>query len=337
MLFIMKTFLWKAAGIVFLAVFARVIPASGQVQYTYPLAENFHGMPATAPDLIPIPNNSSATGQFVERTVPASTCGIAGNAEGYFFEDDAGLQFNNPAGFIGQSYSIAFNFQVDEFITPPNWVRLLSFTHIDDVGIYIRLTDPPNHGTLEFWPYGTVGTYDFFTTVDFYQMILVRSSEGLITVYVNGQEFAQYDDSESQAYVPQPPNNYIIWFRDDPSVLANEASPGFVSDIIIGNVAWTPAEVQVEWNRFCSSLLGMPGNEPATIKVYPNPAADRLRVDLPGNRDGYILIVYNGSGLKMLIADGTTGDLDVSAFSPGLYLLEIVTEGRTEHIRFVKR
>ena len=135
-----------------------------QVEYTYMLLDNFHGLPSTAPDLIQIPNNNSLTGEFVARTVPASTCGQTGTTHGYFFNDDSGLQFNNPSGFINQSYSIAFNFQVDEFISPPPWVRILSFTHIDDVGVYIKLTNPPTNGTLEFWPYGTVGTTDFFTS-----------------------------------------------------------------------------------------------------------------------------------------------------------------------------
>jgi hypothetical protein len=136
----------------------------------------------------------------------------------------AGLQFNNPQGFIGQSYSLAMNFQIDEFISPPPWVRLLSFTHVDDIGVYIYLTNPPTNGTLEFWPYGTVGEYNFFNTNDFYQLVLVRNEDGLIKIYINGQEFAEYDDSSTQKFVPGPPDNFIVFFRDHPSVLANEAS-----------------------------------------------------------------------------------------------------------------
>jgi len=217
-----------------------VINISGiqaQVSYVYSLSSNFQASQPEAPDLIQIPNNSGFTGEFVTRTVPETTCGQTGSAKGYFFEDDAGLQFNNPAGFIDQSYSIAFNFQIDEFITPPQWVRLLSFTHTDDVGLYIKLTGAPDHGTLEFWPYGFAGETNFFSPIDFYQMILVRNDAALIKVYVNGTEFAEYDDSGTQAYVPQDPENYIIWFRDHPSVLADEASPGFVSDIALLN--WT--------------------------------------------------------------------------------------------------
>jgi hypothetical protein len=334
----MKKNYMKMAGIVFLAIFTRVLPVSAQVQYTYPLSENFHGMPATAPDLIAIPNNMGFAGAFVQRSVPATTCGTTGIAHGYFFEDDAGLQFNNPAGFIGQSYSIAFNFQIDQFITPPQWVRLLSFTHTDDVGVYIRLTDPPNHGTLEFWPFGMVGTDDFFTTVDFYQMILVRNAAGLIKVYVNGQEFAEYDDSGSQAYVPQAPGNFIIWFRDDPSVLANEASPGFVADIVIGDTPWTPAEVQQKWLFFCSQLLDVAEIPVAGTRVYPNPASRLLTVELPAPVTSGELAVIGVTGEKMITRafSGKAGRVDISKLAPGLYFLELKTAGEKEYFRFIK-
>lgn len=196
----MKPFKCYLASVILFSI--SFVVCFGQTTYNYPLIGNFSAIQTGAPDLIQIPNNSGFTGEFVTRIVPPSTCGEGGNADGYFFEDDAGLQFNNPPGFIDQSYSLSFNFQIDEFISPPPWVRILSFTHIDDIGVYIYLTNPPTNGTLEFWPYGTVGEEDFFTTVDFYQMILVRNDEGLIKIYVNGEEFAEYDDSETHKFIP---------------------------------------------------------------------------------------------------------------------------------------
>ena len=92
---------------------------NAQTSYVYSLSSSFQANDPEAPDLIQIPNNGGLTGEFVTREVPETTCGQTGMAKGYFFADDAGLQFDNPDGFIDQSYSIAFNFQVDEFITPP--------------------------------------------------------------------------------------------------------------------------------------------------------------------------------------------------------------------------
>ena len=336
---IMKTSVLPFGGWLIVLFLFHFSPVSGQEMYQYPLISDFKGQPAGAPDLIQIPNNSSQTGHFTDRAIPASTCGTAGTAHGYFFEDDAGLQFNNPSGFIGQSYSIAFNFQVDEFITPPDWVRIMSFTHTDDVGIYIELTDPPNHGTLEFWPNGTVGTYNFFTTVDFYQLILVRNDAGLIKIYVNGQTFADYDDSETQSYVPQPPNNYIIWFRDHPSVLANEASPGFVSDIRIANYAWTSEKVQQVWAQFCSSLMNIPEYQGNDFRISPNPVTDKLTVAIPTGLEPCTISVFNLAGQMILERENCkTGTVcDVGRLNPGIYLLQVKNDLCLRKFRFVKQ
>lgn len=308
-----------------------LIRTGAQTIYTYPLTSDFSSVQAGGPDLIQIPNNSGVSGNFTTRTVPASTCGQGGTAGGYYFEDDAGLQFNNPAGFIGQSYSLAFNFQVDEFITPPPWVRILSFTHVDDIGVYIYLTNPPTNGTLEFWPYGTVGQYDFFNTSDFYQLILVRTANGLIKIYINGQEFAEYDDSQTQKFVPGPPDNYIVFFRDHPSVLANEASPGFVSSIIIRNLSWTAEEVQEVWENFCSSLLHIDEPVLRNASVFPNPAhSGRIQVSIPGITGPCPFRIYDHTG--NLALEGRMEDanqtIDISVLSPGFYVLA-AGEGKT--------
>ena len=304
----------------------------GQTTYTYPLIEDFSAIPSGAPDLIQIPNNSGLTGEFVTRLVPASTCGEGGNADGYFFEDDAGLQFNNSIDFIDQSYSLAFNFQIDEFITPPQWVRILSFTHIDDIGVYIILTNPPTNGTLEFWPYGTVGETDFFTTVDFYQLILVRNDTGLIKIYINGEEFAEYDDSETQKFVPGDPDNFIVFFRDHPSVLANEASPGFVSDIIISNYAWTPDGVLEVWEDFCGSLLDINETFETNTHIFPNPVQDVLNISLEktnGKADVQIFDLY-GRILKEVRIQGNMNSIDISSLKKGMYLIRITQDKKTE-------
>ena len=311
-----------------------------QVTYTYQLSGDFHSQPPSGYDLIQIPNNSGDSGMFLQRTVPASTCGHQGTANGYFFHDDAGLQFNNPAGFIEQSYSIAFNFQIDEFISPPSWVRLLSFTHTDDVGIYIKLTNPPNNGTLEFWPNGTVGTWDFFTTIDFYQLILVRDNAGTIKIYVNGSEFGTYDDSQTQQYVPQPPGNYIIWFRDDPSVLEGEASPGFVQNIIIANYAWTSATISEIWERFCSSLMDIRENPKEKIRIYPNPADNLLFLELTENFGHYSVDITDIAGRTRIRKENeeiTKQVFNTSLYPPGVYFIRVTSKERSHVYKFIKR
>jgi hypothetical protein len=332
----MKT-IGSLAVFLVLVVFPWII--TGQTSYTYPLTTDFSPVQAGGPELIEIPNNGGQYGQFTTRTVPASTCGQGGPAGGYFFPDDGGLQFNSPAGFINESYSLALNFQFDEFISPPGWVRLLSFTHYDDVGMYIKLTNSPTNGTLEFWPYGTAGEWDFFNTTDFYQMILVRNASGVITVYINGQEFATYDDSETQAFVPKDPDNFIVFFRDDPSVLEGEASPGFVSSIIIRNLNWTPAEVQAVWENFCSSLLNIPEDQGKQISVFPNPSPNGIfRISVPDNLLNSEYILRDATGRAVLEGSISEKDctIDIGNLHSGAYFLLIKGEGEITTLKLFK-
>ena len=309
-----------------------------QTEYVYPLQSSFHALQPGAPDLIVIPNNSGDTGNFVVRPIPASTCGTTGQAPGYFFSDDSGLQFNVPEGFIDKAYSLSMNFQVDEFISPPSWVRLLSFTHTDDVGIYIKLTDPPNHGTLEFWPYGSVGTTDFFSPADFYQMILVRDTSSLIKVYINGQEFAQYNDATTQAYVPQDPTNYIIFFRDDPSVLANEASPGFVSSIKITNEVWAEPKIQLLWSQFCSNLMDVQESPTEITRLFPNPVSGMLTLERPtGETVAFMITDLSGKQIKSGLTTGKRTVLDVSSMKSGMYWIKINEEAGPQFLKFIRK
>jgi hypothetical protein len=311
---------------------------AGAQTYVYKLSENFNGNVAEAPPLVQIPNDGGLTGEFVTRTVPATTCEEGGTAGGYFFEDDAGLQFNCPPDFIGESYSLSMIFQVDELINPPMWVRILSFTHVDDHGMYIRLTNPPTHGTLEFWPYGVAGTTDFFDTENFYQLILVRNDAGLIKVYVNGTEFAEYDDSGTQEYKFHDPENYLIFFRDHPSVLADEASPGFVSNIKLTNQPWNENQVAQEWEDFCASLLNTEELSEDEFRVYPNPANEVMNVILPSGKETAELKIYDVNGKMHLQQpmNARQASIDISDLPGGLYFLQVLLDDGQKVIKINK-
>jgi len=92
--------------------------------YTYPLSSDFSSLQAGGPDLIQIPNNSGLYGEFTTRVVlPALVAG--GTAGGYSSRMMPGC--SSTAWRLHRSeLFLALNFQFDEFISPPGWVRLLS-------------------------------------------------------------------------------------------------------------------------------------------------------------------------------------------------------------------
>jgi|GEM_PF-5850729 len=80
--------------------------------------------------------------------------------------------------------------------------------------------------------------------------------------------------------------------------------------------------------------------ELAGTKVYPNPAADRLHIDLDDKTTGiYYATVYDMVGRKklMLPKPMTSDGIDVSMLSPGEYLVKILcTNGNAAYAKFTK-
>ena len=74
----------------------------------------------------------------------------------------------------------------------------------------------------------------------------------------------------------------------------------------------------------------------ATVRMYPNPASDQIRIE--GDTRINTISVYNANG--QLIHKKRVNDsdftLDISHFAAGLYLLKIDSENGTMEAKFVK-
>ncbi|WP_235297330.1 T9SS type B sorting domain-containing protein [Portibacter marinus] len=229
-----------------------VTVAHAQTSYRYLLTGNYDELSGNHVPLQPLANSDGETGFFNPFAVPTSTCPQTFQVDGYHFFDNAGLRFVND-DFIDCGYTIKFTFHVKDLDGSQGWVRLLNFTPSDDNGIYIKLTDRPTNGTLEFWPNGTVGADNFFNSIDLYQFVITRTCSGEVNIYVNGEFFASYDDSSDPLYLPNDGDNLIDFFQDDTAV-PNEASPGWVKNIEVSNAPIGTDEIQEDWDNFCQEL-----------------------------------------------------------------------------------
>ncbi len=64
------------------------------------------------------------------------------------------------------------------------------------------------------------------------------------------------------------------------------------------------------------------------IQLYPNPALKKATVVLPGNRTGYVQVSnLLGRGLTTAVVTGSAA-LDVSAWLPGVYMVQVLEEGK---------
>ncbi len=74
--------------------------------------------------------------------------------------------------------------------------------------------------------------------------------------------------------------------------------------------------------------------EERSVKVYPNPAQDRLTVQLPASSSETLLTLYNQTGAVvyrgLVPATETSVELGLSALPDGLYWLEARSEGKLQ-------
>ena len=65
--------------------------------------------------------------------------------------------------------------------------------------------------------------------------------------------------------------------------------------------------------------------ESKTIKVYPNPAKDRIFVSLPDDilGDNYTIYIYSMQG-KCVYAQPLLGGISTASFANGLYMIKVV-------------
>ncbi|MCP4459887.1 MAG: gliding motility-associated C-terminal domain-containing protein [Cytophagales bacterium] len=210
--------------------------------------------------LVELGNDVGDTGTFGSSTASNSSCPNSQPISGYYFEDNSGLAFVDGT-LISTEYTIGFTFNLEELLIRSSrtvdWVHLLSFDHVNDEGIYIRVSTEGN-GTLTFWENDTntadVSSEDYFNTTDYYQLIITRESSETIKIYLDGNELRSFDDSDTQLYFPTMGS--IVFFRDRPtSLLDQEASPGFVSSILIADYAWTASEVSDSYSDQCDLLV----------------------------------------------------------------------------------
>ncbi len=254
------------------AVLVIWLPGSAQTSFYYPLQTSFQEATATAPPLIAIPNGSGLTGANQVRPMPANACGGVGSMTGYAYEDDAGLTFYYPPGVGDCEYSLQWTWMFDEML-PSSYIRVLSFIHTDDSGLYLDVDASGASASLIYWYLqpaflgfcppvsANIGPNGVFDMTDLYQIIFTRTCDDVLRVYLNGALLGTYADT-NQKFYPQGANPKLVLFRDTASAPAcfpvgfpGEASPGFIADLIISDQAMTAAEVATSWSQFCPAIL----------------------------------------------------------------------------------
>lgn len=79
-------------------------------------------------------------------------------------------------------------------------------------------------------------------------------------------------------------------------------------------------------------------NKPASINVFPNPATNRLFLDMKGQFDGDVTAsIYSISGQLVHQTSETAGGIDISQLSPSMYIIQVQTPEGLRVARFIKQ
>ncbi|MBK8585629.1 MAG: T9SS type A sorting domain-containing protein [Bacteroidetes bacterium] len=87
----------------------------------------------------------------------------------------------------------------------------------------------------------------------------------------------------------------------------------------------------------CQSTVGIDEFSFSSIKLFPNPASDKLLIEI---NSGILqkITVYDLTGklVQTFSCNTSSQELDISTLSPGLYFLDVISDQRTFRKRFVK-
>ncbi len=238
-----------------LFIFLFCANARAQQTHCYPLSSSLFSSTPNLPPLEALPNASGQTGSFVTVPVPSDLCPGGGSMQAWHFADNAGLAFDNSDNFIGCGYTLEMLFKFDQLpgLFDPPWVFVVGFQPNLDNGLFLQV-NPLFGNFLEIWQGNTkLHSVAFPSFNNWYKLTIVRNCAGTVQIYLGCQLFTTFNDSAAQIFLP---GNEVVFFQDDPAVLAAEAQPGLVRNICISNFPKTAAEVQVCCDNLCNELTG---------------------------------------------------------------------------------
>jgi hypothetical protein len=96
-----------------------------------------------------------------------------------------------------------------------------------------------------------------------------------------------------------------------------------------------------EWSviQFIPATPGTSINRPSIaekVKIYPNPAQNFISVELPENTTSLVFINSMGQIVKKVKPETNREKINVSAFAPGIYFMQIEKSSGVETVKFVK-
>ena len=240
----------------------------------------------------------------------------------YQFGVNSGFQFDNTEadGFLGHSYTIELYMKFDEL---DSWKRVVDWKNRkSDNGAYIY------YGRLNFYPYQYSDEVPVAPGEYTYYVITRDSASQALLIYTDAEVKISFIDDDGDALLDV--DQVLNFFHDD-VVVPNEASSGTVAMLKIYSYTMDSTSIQNNYNEIGSQVFSVPEvGKSAQVNVYPNPASDKLRLDLSGfgKSEQVKIHLMNVCGQSVLNTQyNTSGSamikLEIPELRNGVYVLKV--------------
>ncbi len=136
-------------------------------------------------------------------------------------------------------------------------------------------------------------------------------------------------------YEPAILNSSTWPFEDDQFILLNVAILPSIID-----TGFTESEMEIDYVRvYQESALSISDFNKNNIKIFPNPVADTLKVELPIDLKSSRATIYTISGQEVtsFIQNESDLNLDMSGYKTGIYFIRFQKKGKTTTFKILKK
>ena len=132
-----------------------------------------------------------------------------------------------------------------------------------------------------------------------------------------------YADHNGNGLYDNPPLDHA--WRIELNNVAGDTILNFVHNIIFTDIGITTNVEEIGFNEY---------------KVYPNPASDKVTIDLNSESDNYTVAIFNIAGKKQIVSQIATGnkiELDLNELQQGLYFVQLAENDFVQTFKLIKK
>lgn len=113
----------------------------------------------------------------------------------------------------------------------------------------------------------------------------------------------------------------------------------FYASALAGNGSGTGGDQVVTATSSTFNVLGISDAKRLSFEMYPNPASERITIQLPSGSDNAIVEFYDYIGRKALTKkiSNSNNKININSLSTGVYVLKVLSDDKIGSQKFIKK